>query len=56
MSGGDSTVKYWDLSLLGNGEEVSMVVVVNGEQGLPLVRSFLGHSVCFVLLSSRNVD
>ena len=56
MTGGyDKVVNYWDVSLLGNRRGVSTEAVVNEEQGFPLVRSFLGHSVRFVLLC-HNVD
>ena len=47
MSGGsDGMVKYWDVSLLGNRQDVSAGTVVNEEDGFPLVRSFFGHHVC----------
>ena len=45
MSGSDDgTVKWWDVSLLGNR---------NDEKDFPLVRSFLGHGVRLILLSSH---
>ena len=58
LSGGlDKTIKYWDVSLLGNRQGVSTGPIVNEEQGFPLVRNFLGHKVCVVvLLLSRKVD
>ena len=49
----DKTVKYWDVTLLGN-RQVSMGTIVNKEQGFPLVRSFLGHRVRSLLLLSGN--
>ena len=51
----DNTVKFWDVSLLGIQQGLSTGTVVKDENDFPLVRSFLGHSVCFVLLS-LNVD
>ena len=49
VSGGeDQMVKYWDVSLLGNRQGVTSGMVVNEEDGFPLVRNFLGHSVRFV--------
>ena len=52
----DKVVKYWDVSLLGNRRGVSTGLVVHEDDGFPLVQSFLGHSVRFVLLSSHNAD
>ena len=53
MSGSyDKTVKYWDVSLLGNRQGLSMRSI-EIEDGFPLVRSFLGYNVRFVLLSNN---
>ena len=49
VSGGeDQMVKYWDVSLLGNRQGVTSGMVVNEEDGFPLVRNFSSHSVRFV--------
>ena len=46
ISGGlDNTVKYWDVSSLGNRRGASTGTIVNEEQAFPLVRRFLGHNV-----------
>ena len=56
ISGGyDKTVKYWDVSLLGNRQGVSTGMVLNEELRLPFVRTFLGHDVCFFLPLRHNV-
>ena len=57
MSGGsDETVKYWDVSSLGNRQALSTGMVLNEEDGFPLVRSFLGHSVRSVLSLLKNIE
>ena len=57
ISGGsDRTVKFWDISLLGDLQGVASGTVVNEEQCFPLLRSFSGHDVRCALLLSRNVD
>ena len=54
MSGSeDQTVKRWDVSSLGIPQGVSTRVV---NEGFPEVQSFLGHDVCYILLSSCNLD
>ena len=57
MSGSyDNTVKYWDVSLLGNRQGVSAGTVVNDDDGFPLVRRFLGHDVSCFLPLCHNID
>ena len=48
MSGSiDKTFKYWDVSSLGNYEAISVRETVVPGHSLPLIRSFLGHTVRF---------
>ena len=57
ISGGlDTTVRYWDVSLLGNRQGASTGTVVNKVRRLPELRRFLGHDVRCVLILPRIVD
>ena len=51
----DQTVKYWDLSLLGDRRGVSTGLAGKEEQGFPELRSLLGHSVRLLLFFSPIV-
>ena len=52
----DKTVKYWDVSLLGNRRGVSWRTVVNEEDGFAEVRRFIGHGVSCFLPLCHNTD
>ena len=55
--GSDNTVKYWDVSSLGNRQRPSTRMVLNEEQGFPLVWSFRGDSVrCILLYAPRLTE
>ena len=47
MSGGDTTVKYWDVSSLGILDAVSGRETVVAAHAFPLIRSFSIHTVRF---------
>ena len=55
ISGGDQTVKFWDVSLLGTPQRVSRGMVAN--EGFPEVWSLLGSvSLCSCAPASKLTE